>query len=33
MSEPQCEEDSVPLNYKELDIIGTGMFLLILRKN
>ncbi|XP_017959724.1 cyclin-dependent kinase 4 isoform X2 [Drosophila navojoa] len=26
MSEPQCEEDIVPINYKELDIIGTGAY-------
>lgn len=31
MSDPQCVEDIVPINYKELDIIGTGMFLFILK--
>lgn len=30
MSEPQGVEDIVPINYKELDIIGTGMFMLLL---
>ncbi|XP_030558296.1 cyclin-dependent kinase 4 [Drosophila novamexicana] len=26
LSDPQCVEDIVPLNYKELDIIGTGAY-------
>jgi len=26
MSESQCMDEIVPFNYKELDIIGKGMF-------